>query len=687
MKGAGRRAIFAPMLPAENLLARETSPYLLQHADNPVHWRPWGHAALQEARALDKPILLSIGYAACHWCHVMAHESFENAEIAALMNDLFVNIKIDREERPDIDHIYMSALHAMGQQGGWPLTMFIAPDGAPFWGGTYFPPEPRYGRASFPQVLKAVHAAWRERRDTVAKNGRALIEHLAELSAATPGPPLASQQIAQFANALLAQIDRTHGGIGDAPKFPNAPIFRFFWQEHCRTGRADLDDAVRHMLTSMCEGGIYDHLGGGFARYSVDAEWHVPHFEKMLYDNAQILDLLALAHAAEPSRLYAERADETVGWLMREMTSDADARGDRAFAAAQDADQEGEEGLFYTWEADEVRAALGEDARAFADAYDVRECGNWEGRNVLRRVSPYGDAGSEIALAASRARLFSIREKREKPARDDKILVDWNGLTIRALARSAVVFGRPEWLAAAESAFRFIDRAARDEHGRLAHAWRGRVSAIGQLDDYACFTLAALALFEATGVRAYLDTAQMLAREAQDLFGDTDGSLFITAQGAVDVPVGRPRHARDNATPAGVGLMAEAFARLWHLTGDAHWRESAERLIRAFSGAGAALALSPTLLAAADMLERAAVVVVAGDNAAAPLLRAALASPDPAVCVLRTRDGADWPATSPAHGRVPIGDKAAAYVCRGMVCGLPLTDAAALARDLTGLNR
>ncbi len=672
------------MLPPENLLSRETSPYLLQHAHNPVHWRPWGHAALEEARALDKPILLSIGYAACHWCHVMAHESFENAEIAALMNALFVNIKIDREERPDIDHIYMSALNAMGQQGGWPLTMFIAPDGAPFWGGTYFPPEPRWGRASFPQVLNAVHAAWREKRDTVAKNGRALSEHLAELSATTPGAALGPEQFQQFANALLAQVDRTFGGIGDAPKFPNAPIFRFFWQERCRTGRADLDDAVRHMLTSMCEGGIYDHLGGGFARYSVDAEWHVPHFEKMLYDNAQILDLLALTHAAEPSRLYAERARETVGWLLREMRTQADGAGDRAFAAAQDADQEGEEGLFYTWTADEIRAALGDEAQAFASVYDVRDGGNWEGRNVLRRVAPYGDAGAESALAASRAKLFDLRERREKPARDDKVLVDWNGLMIRALARASIVFDRPEWLAAAESAFRFVDRAAREESGRLAHAWRGRVSAAGQLDDYAAFALAAVSLFEATGERDYLGKAIAVAREAIDLFGDDDGSLFITAKGAADVPVARPRHARDNATPSGAGLMAEAFARLYHLTGDAGWRERCEKLIRAFSGAGAALALSPTLLAAADVLERAAVVVVAGDNGADALLRAALAAPDPAICVLRTVDGDDWTPSSPAHRRTSVGGRAAAYVCRSMVCGLPAMDAAALARDLRG---
>nr|HMN74209.1 thioredoxin domain-containing protein [Rhodoblastus sp.] len=475
------------------------------------------------------------------------------------------------------------------------------------------------------------------------------------------------------------------GGIGDAPKFPNAPIFRFFWQEHCRTGRAALDDSVRHMLTSMCEGGIYDHLGGGFARYSVDAEWHVPHFEKMLYDNAQILDLLALTHAAEPSRLYAERAKETVGWLLREMRGEADANGDCAFAAAQDADQEGEEGLFYTWTADEIRAALGADAQAFADAYDVRAGGNWEGRNVLRRVAPYGDAGSEIALAASRAKLFDLRERREKPARDDKILVDWNGLTIRALARAAIVFAQPSWLGAAQGAFRFLDAVAR-ENGRLAHAWRGRVSAIGQLDDYAAFALAALALFETTGERAYLDKAQSTGRAAQDLFGDSDGSLFITAASAADVPVARPRHARDNATPSGVGLMAEAFARLFHLTGETSWRVACEKLIRAFSGAGAALALSPTLLAAADTLERAAVVVVAGEEGADALLRAALASPDPATCILRTKDGVDWPATSPAHGRVPVGGKAAAYVCRSMVCGLPAVDSGALRTALNSVE-
>ena len=646
-----------------------------------MHWRPWGHEALAEAKALDKPILLSIGYAACHWCHVMAHESFENEATAALMNRLFVNVKIDREERPDIDHIYMSALHAMGQQGGWPLTMFIAPDGSPFWGGTYFPPEPRWGRPSFPQVLEAVHAAWRDKSDSISKNTTALGRHLASLSATAPGAPIRADDLESFAGALLNQVDPTYGGIGDAPKFPNAPIFRFLWQEGVRADNADARDAVRHLLAAMCQGGIYDHLGGGFARYSTDAQWHVPHFEKMLYDNAQILELLALAHAARPFGLFAQRARETVGWLLREMLTEPDARGDCAFAAAQDADQEGEEGLFYTWTSGEIRAALGDAALEFAEAYDVREEGNWEGRNVLRRLAQAGHPVEEAALAQSRQVLFDLRENRPKPARDDKVLVDWNGLMIRALARAAAVFDAPQWLEAAQSAFRFVDRAAR-ENGRLAHAWRGRVSAIGQLDDYASFALAALALFEATGERDYLDHAQTTARAAQRLFGDADGSLFLTAADAADVPVARPRHARDNATPSGVGMMAEAFARLWHLTGDAGWRDAGEKLIGAFSGAGAALALSPTLLTASDLLERAAVVVVAGEAGAEELLRAALRSPDPAACVLRTKDGADWPPESPAYGRSPVEGRAAAYVCRAMVCGLPTTDARALTAEL-----
>jgi uncharacterized protein YyaL (SSP411 family) len=658
------------MLPSANLLGEATSPYLLQHAGNPVHWRAWGAAALAEARALDRPILISIGYAACHWCHVMAHESFENEETAALMNRLFVNVKVDREERPDIDHIYMSALHSLGEQGGWPLTMFLTPDGAPMYGGTYWPPTPRWGRPSFTQILHAVDKAWREKRQALIAQGATLFDHLAAMAETRRGADLTPDDLTRTAGLLMRQRDPVNGGVGGAPKFPNAPIFRFFWSEYFRRNDPAARAAVRDLLSALCEGGIYDHLGGGFARYSTDAEWHVPHFEKMLYDNAQILELLALAHAETPTPLFRARAHETFGWLTREMLV-----AGAAFAASQDADQDGEEGLFFVWTAEEIDEALGPDSAAFKAAYDVRPEGNWEGRNVLRRRRAHGADEDEAALAASRARLFALRERRPKPGRDDKILADWNGLMIAALARAAAAFAAPEFLNAARAAYAFIDRTLRDERGRLIHAWRdGRIGAAGMLDDHASLARAALALFEATGRRAYLEDAVALTRSAQDLFGDADGSFFLTARDAADVPGARPRHPHDGATPSGIGLMAEVLARLFHLTGEASWRDAAEALIRAFTGTAETLPQSPLLLAAADFLERGIVTVVAG---AAPATEAlahlALSSPDPATCVLQTSEGADWPEDSPAHGKIPIAGAAAAYVCKGQTCSLPVT--------------
>src|SRR5579871_4476166 len=447
-----------------NLLAGETSPYLLQHAHNPVHWRPWGEAALAEARRRDCPILLSIGYAACHWCHVMAHESFENEETARLMNELFVNIKVDREERPDIDHIYMTALHALGQQGGWPLTMFLSPDGKPMLGGTYWPPEPRWGRPSFRQVLHSIDTAWRTRRDEMQNRGLVLTDHLAKLSELSAGPGVTPADLTRIGDALLSAVDPDRGGLSGAPKFPNAPIFRFFWNEMFRRRDPAFGEALRAMLEAMNAGGIYDHLGGGYARYSTDAEWLVPHFEKMLYDNAQILELLAQVHSLRPDPTFADRARETVGWLMREM------RVGDAFAASLDADQDGEEGLFYVWSEEEIDAALGEDSARFKAAYDVRHGGNWEGRTVLRRVTPRSSPEDEAELAASRAKLFALREARPKPGRDDKVLADWNGLAIAALARASAVFGEPDWLTAARWTFDFVANVMRGPDGRLLHA-------------------------------------------------------------------------------------------------------------------------------------------------------------------------------------------------------------------------
>lgn len=673
-----------------NRLGEAKSPYLLQHADNPVHWQPWDEAALAEARALDRPILLSIGYAACHWCHVMAHESFEDAQTAALMNASFVNIKVDREERPDIDQQYMNALQAMGENGGWPLTMFLTPDGAPFWGGTYFPPEPRWGRPSFRQAMQGVVAAFRERDPSIGRNADAIAAALARMSATMPGNALTPSDLAAVTSALLAGADPVQGGMAGAPKFPHPPSFRLLWQEHCRTGDAPCGDAVRLLLRQMSQGGIYDHLGGGYARYSTDAEWLVPHFEKMLYDNAQILELLALVAAESDDPLWLQRADETVGWLVRDMVADHDADGKFAFAASEDADSEGEEGRFYVWSEAAIDAVLGDAANAFKAAYDVSAHGNWEGRTILRRVTPPGSAAEEEALAHARAELLRARALRVRPGRDDKVLADWNALAVAALCRAAWVFNRPGWLARAAAVFGFVRAHLMSADGRVLHAWRqGQVTAPGMLDDQATMARAALALFEAIGAPAYLRHAIGHAEAALAFFADADGSFFSSAVDATDAPAGRPRSAFDGATPSGNGLMAEVFARLYHLTGEARWRAHAEAVVRAFSGAERRLVAMPTLLAAAGLLHDATVVVVTGplDNPdAAALAATALRSADPAVCVLRASETDSLSAGHPAYGKSKPGE-VAAYACRGGVCGLPASSPEALAKELKERGR
>ncbi|MBS0643609.1 MAG: thioredoxin domain-containing protein [Proteobacteria bacterium] len=671
------------MADARNLLAEETSPYLLQHAANPVHWRPWGAAALREAQEQGKPLLISIGYAACHWCHVMAHESFDDPDTAAVMNRLFVNIKIDREERPDIDAIYMAALNALGEPGGWPLTMFAAPDGTPFWGGTYFPPEPRWGKPSFRQVLQGVAEAFGSGAESVTHNRQALSQHLAAQSAVTSGDLPTPALLEAVAGAYLRLVDTDLGGLRGAPKFPNPPIQRFLWQNAFRTGDTAGRDALHLLLERMSQGGIYDHLGGGYARYSTDAEWLVPHFEKMLYDNAQILDLLALAHADRPNPLYEQRAAETVDWLMRDMTA-ARADGRTAFAASEDADSEGEEGRFYVWTEAEIDTLLGADARAFKRAYDVKPRGNWEGRTILRRVTLPGDAASEARLAECREMLFTARSVRVRPGRDDKVLADWNGLAIAALARAASVFGKPGWLERAREAFDFVLTHMAESHGGVAHAWRlGRVTAAGLIDDQAAIARAALALHQATGDPDLLRTAIHLANVARTAFGDPEGGFYTTAAGAADVPVVRPRNGADAATPAGAALMTEVMALLYHLTGDPDWRARTEAALRAFAAQPDQMASMPTLLGAADLLAEAATVVVAGAGdapEAAALLHAGLVAPDPAVVVLRA-DGAVLPADHPAYGK-SVASGAAAFVCRHHVCGLSVTDPGTLAAML-----
>src|SRR3990170_490590 len=452
-----------------NLLGQETSPYLLQHKDNPVHWRPWGQAALAEGRAAGKPILLSVGYAACHWCHVMAHESFEDEATAAVMNDLFVNIKVDREERPDVDAIYMGALHELGEQGGWPLTMFLTSDAEPFWGGTYFPKDERYGRPAFVRVLNDVARIYRDEQDKVRQNADVLKDRLKPKPRGAGAAPPNEATLADLARRLVQAVDPVHGGIRGAPKFPQPQFFGLLWRAGLRFGLANLLEAVDLTLAHIAQGGIYDHLGGGFSRYSVDERWLVPHFEKMLYDTAQILELLALAWARGGKELFRTRAHETVGWLEREMITQ-----EGVFADSLDADSEGEEGRFYLWTAAEIEAALGaNDAALFAEIYDVTAGGNFEGHNILNRLNAIElrDAETERRLAEMREKLLARRASRIRPGFDDKVLADWNGLMIAALANAAEAFDRPEWLAAAERAFAFVSTRM-TANGRLLHAYR-----------------------------------------------------------------------------------------------------------------------------------------------------------------------------------------------------------------------
>ena len=614
-------------------------------------------------------------------------KSFEDPDTAALMNSLFVNIKIDREERPDIDQIYMSALHALGEQGGWPLTMFTKPDGTPFWGGTYFPPEPRWGRPSFRQVLQGVANAFHTGAEAVTQNSTALTQFLERQATASVGDAPGPAHLDAVAQAYLRMTDPEHGGLRGAPKFPNPPIYRFLWQNAFRTGRPAASqagqDALHLMLERMSQGGIYDHLGGGYARYSTDEIWLAPHFEKMLYDNAQLLELLALAHAHRPSPLYAQRAAETVGWMMRDMTAQR-IDGKAAFAASEDADSEGEEGKFYVWTESEIDTLLGPAAATFKRAYDVTATGNWEGHTILRRVTPFGTPEQEAALAQARETLFQAREKRIRPGWDDKVLADWNGLAIAALARCSAVFDQPVWLSRAREAFDFILTQMPASHGGVSHAWRmGRVTAPGLIDDQAAMARAALALHEATADPAYLETAVRLVNAAEAAFADGSGGFFSTAADATDVPLVRPRTVADNATPAGNGIMAEVMAKLFHLTGDPAWHTRATAVLTAFAGEPDQLAGMPTLLAAADLLEEGASAVVAGaPGAAEPLVKAALRAPDPAVVVLRVPEAGVLPPDHPAFGKTAPPGQAAAYVCRRNVCGLPVADAAALSSAL-----
>jgi len=668
---------------SRNRLAEEASPYLRQHADNPVHWYAWGEEAFDEARKSGRAILLSVGYSSCHWCHVMAHESFEDADTAALMNKLYVNIKLDREERPDLDTIYQRALSLMGQHGGWPLTMFLTPAGEPFWGGTYFPPEPRWGRPSFRQVLEMVDEAYRGEPEKISKNREALKSALAGMGQSKPGKEITKVQINSCAESLLHEIDGKHGGIGGAPKFPNTTMLDMLWRNYRRTGSQLMRTAVLLTMERMSQGGIYDHLGGGYARYSTDERWLAPHFEKMLYDNAQILELLGQVWLDTENALFRRRAKETVEWLMREMLT-----GESAFASALDADSEGEEGKFYVWSEAEIDAVLGADAPLFKAVYDVSAPGNWEHTNILNRLRPPRVAGKvdEAALKAMRAKLLDVRAKRERPSWDDKVLADWNGLMIAALAEASVIFAEPSWLALAKRAYHYVVNVM-GQSGRLRHSARhGRVKQPEFLDDYANMGRAALALFEVTGEAVYLDDAKRFVRTLDaDYWDQQDGGYFFSPHGAETVIV-RTKTSHDTATPAGNGTMVGVLARLHYLTGEAVYRERADALIKAFSGElEGNFAPVATLINSAELLMGAIQVAIIGNRGEATtdeLVRAAfqVAAPN-RVLVVAAPDEA-LPAGHPALFKPQVNGKATAYVCVGPTCSLPVTDAASLRHEI-----
>jgi hypothetical protein len=688
-----------------NRLIGETSPYLLQHAHNPVDWHPWGPEALARAQAEDKPILLSVGYSACHWCHVMAHESFEDPETAALMNELFVNIKVDREERPDIDAIYMEAVQAMAGNGGWPMTVFLTPDGRPFYGGTYYPPVSRFGMPGFPQLLLAIAEAWRERRRELESAGQRMADALGRSAQIRPSEAaFGPQTLDRAVRGLLRSHDAVEGGFGGAPKFPQPMNLEFLLQSHVRAGDPAILDAVTLTLDKMARGGIYDQLGGGFHRYSTDDHWLAPHFEKMLYDNAQLARLYLHAWQAAGDLDYRRIVEETLDYVLREMISP-----EGGLRSTQDADSEGEEGKFFLWTPAQVRALLDpEDARLFSAYYDVTQRGNFReggpGANILNVPrTPEEVAAAEgvtperlaEALARGRAVLFAARERRVHPGRDDKVLAEWNGLMIEALAEAGAVLGRDDYLAAARKAADFVMNAMRTgatQTGavRLFRSYKdGQARFNAYLEDYAAVGLGLVALYRATFETRWLEQAVQLADAIVSLFHDAENGGFFQTSSDHERLVARRKDFVDSAVPSGNSLAAELFLRLAVLADRPDYAGYAVGVLQLMADAMAAQpGAFGRLLSALDFhLYPGQEIAIVGDPAAGDT-RALMAEvrrrylPNTTLALLAPGDETA-PALIPLlQGRTLIGGCAAAYVCRNYTCNLPVTDPAALASQL-----
>jgi uncharacterized protein YyaL (SSP411 family) len=674
-----------------NRLAGETSPYLLQHAKNPVDWYPWGPEALDRARAEDRPIFLSIGYAACHWCHVMAHESFENAEIAARMNAEFVCIKVDREERPDLDDVYMAAVQAMTGSGGWPMSVFLTPDLRPFFGGTYFPPEDRHGMAGFPRVLDAIADAYRSRRDEVEQQAGMLVSHLqAQLAVPAGDRDPERQQLDEAVRRVASTHDGTHGGWGGAPKFPAPMLIEFLLRGWRRSG----DEAVLRMVTrtldAMADGGIHDQLGGGFARYSTDVEWLVPHFEKMLYDNALLAHAYLEAFRATGIERYADVVRSTLDFLLAELRTE-----DGGFASALDADSEGVEGRFYVWDAATFDAVLAEGGldpaqrAAIAAHWDVSAGGNWEGVTVLRRAGPAPDPD---LVERARSLLLASRATRTRPARDDKQLAAWNGLALRAFARATLVLDDDRWRDATATLAEFIIARLVHDGDRLWRTTRGdRAHTPGFAEDYLAVADGLLEAHAALGDARWLLRARALVDRAIADFWDEDGGTFVDTSAEHDRTVAVPRGLVDNAVPSANSVGADVLQRLALVTGEADYARRGQSILRAVAGT---LDRQPSafgrMLAAADrhLGEPVDVVVAAafpGDDAAHALRRAASAPYVPDLVLATVAAGeahARWPLFD---GKLARNGSATAYACRGYACDEPTSDPARLREQVRAL--
>ena len=670
-----------------NRLSRETSPYLLQHAHNPVDWYPWGEEAFTKAKSENKPILLSIGYSACHWCHVMEHESFENETIATLMNELFVSIKVDREERPDLDEIYMNAVQMLTGRGGWPMTMFLTPDRKPFYGGTYFPPEDRQGMPGFPRILHGVSQAYRERPEDVEKSVAQIVTALQRMSETQETTKIFSPTIiADGADKIARAYDADNGGLGQAPKFPNAGVYELFLRHYSRSKNERFLEMVLHTLTQMAHGGIYDHLGGGFHRYSVDAKWLVPHFEKMLYDNAQLVRIYAHAHTITGEPLFESVVNETVNYLLREML-----HPEGGFYATQDADSEGEEGKFFVWTEDEVNRLLGEaDAEIFCRMFDVGEPGNFEDKSILHPILTVDQASKlfrkdpsqiEALVAGAKQKLFAAREKRIKPFRDEKIITAWNGLMLSGLAEAIKLCGNPAWIEAAKRTVEFIfSKMSRD--GFLLHTYKdGQAKLLGYLDDYAFLAVGLLDLYAALFDRSYLDRAiQLTDIMLREFWDERDGGFYFTGKSHEQL-ISRAKPIFDASIPSGNAMATQLLLRLYHLSGNDQYRASAEKVLRSYYDAMESQPFGfAHLLCALDLyLEGAKEIVIVGNPADADV-KALIAEMNslylPNKVLQLATPGMELADISPLlQGKTQVDGKATVYVCQNFTCSAPVTSA------------